>query len=143
MRSRSNKFGCAMSFLAYPNLYDLNLIESVIEKEMNRQCRDRMRDMLKILKTLASLMKFGRLATKFPPAELEHFGENALNVVKSWNRPFKDIDGLLNVEHDKAKKYIEIWVNDREMNEFEDCPTTQEPRRVVFVLFIKVYTTQV
>jgi hypothetical protein len=54
-----------------------------------------MRDMVKILKMLASLMKFGRLATKFPPAELEHFGENALNVVKSWNRPFEDIDGLL------------------------------------------------
>jgi hypothetical protein len=143
MRSRSNKFGCAMSFLAYPNLYDLALIESVIEKEMNRQCRDRMRDMLKILKTLASLMKFGRLATKFPPAELEHFGENALNVVKSWNQPFEDIDGLLNFEHDEAKKYIEIWVNDREMNEFVDCPTTQEQRQVVFVLFIKVYTTQV
>jgi hypothetical protein len=132
-----------MSFLAYPNLYDLDLIESVIEKEMNRQCRDRMRDMLKILKTLASLMKFGRLATKFPPAELEHFGENALNVVKSWNQPFEDIDGLLNFEHDEAKKYIEIWVNDREMNEFVDCPTTQEQRQVVFVLFIKVYTTQV
>ena len=132
-----------MSFLAYPNLYDLALIESVIEKEMNRQCRDRMRDMLKILKTLASLMKFGRLATKFPPAELEHFGENALNVVKSWNQPFEDIDGLLNFEHDEAKKYIEIWVNDREMNEFVDCPTTQEQRQVVFVLFIKVYTTQV
>jgi hypothetical protein len=48
-----------------------------------------------------------------------------------------------NVEHDEAKKYIEIWVNDREMNEFEDCPTTQEQRQVVFVLFIKVYTTQV
>jgi hypothetical protein len=55
------------------------------------------------------------LATKFPPAELEHFGENALNVVKSWNRPFEDIDGLLNIKHDEAKKYVEIWVNDQAM----------------------------
>jgi hypothetical protein len=64
--------------------------------------------MLDILKTTASLMKFGRLA-KFYRRNKELFSH-----LSGWYR-FEDIDGLQHVKHEDAKKYLAKYVNDPEM----------------------------
>ena len=107
--------------IAHPNFIDLDLIYA----ELNRifpEYRQPMLEMLDILKTTASLMKFGRL-TKFyrdnkdvfPKLTLDDTGESVLKDIISWDRQFEDIDGLQHVKHEDAKKYLAKYVNDPEM----------------------------
>ena len=103
--------------IAHPDPIDLDLVASEIATTMSPECQKRMNDMMDILKMTASLMKFGRLATTFPSAELRHFGENALTVMTSWDRKFEQIDGLQNIDHEEGKKYLKLYVNDRAMKD--------------------------
>jgi hypothetical protein len=103
--------------IAHPDLIDLDLVVSEIATTMSPNCQKRMNDMLDMLKMTASLMKFGRLAVTFPSAEKRSFARNALAVIISWDRTFEDINGLQNIEHEEAKGYLKLYVNNRAMKD--------------------------
>ncbi len=107
--------------IAHPDFVDLDFVEAKITK-LYPAYREPMRNMLDILKTTASLMKFGRLAKYydenedlFPPLRLSNTDKNVLNVIISWDRKFEEIGSLQIVKHDDAKWYVEKYVNDSQM----------------------------
>jgi gas vesicle protein len=110
--------------IAHPDLIDLDLVESEIEIMMTPESQERMKDMLDILRMTASLMKFGRLAKfyernkhLFSAEEMRGKGMDArvLKKIISWDRNFEEINGLQNIEHADAKKYLAKYVNDCRM----------------------------
>ena len=113
------------NFLAHPDLIDLDLVKSEL-KNMFPKRRKQMKDMLEQLKMTAALMKFGRL-TKYYNAEYESFflkgkkkRKDALVDIISWDRKFEDIDGLQNIEHDEAKKYLAKYVDPTMLSYYAD-----------------------
>ncbi|CAB3995452.1 Hypothetical predicted protein [Paramuricea clavata] len=109
--------------VAHPDIIDLDLVESELTK-MPLYFRDPMRHMMDILKTTASLMKFGRLAEffktnkhLFPTEEARGKGMDAraLKDIHSWDRKFEEIDGLQNIQHEEAKRYLAKYVSDSRM----------------------------
>ena len=103
--------------MAHPDLINLDFVESEIKK-IHPNYQELLGDMLDELKMTASLMKFGRLAKHMYETESMHgikWNERAMVDIISWDREFEDIDGLQNIEHDEAKKYLEKYVDDPSM----------------------------
>ncbi|XP_028400787.1 uncharacterized protein LOC114523923 [Dendronephthya gigantea] len=106
--------------IAHPDFLELDLVESEVLK-MSPHFHEPMRDMLAMLKTTASLMKFGRLAKFFTRNNLFPSGmvggelyPQVLKDITSWDREFEEIDGLQNIEHQDAKEYLAKYVNQPE-----------------------------
>ena len=107
--------------IAHPDLIDLDLVESEILK-MSPDFQKLVQEMLAMLKTTASLMKFGRLAKFFRQNKLfpsgnvgsEVMDQEALKDIISWDRKFEEIDGLQNMEHKEAKEVLAKYVNQPE-----------------------------
>lgn len=74
----------------------------------------------------AALMKFGRLAGNLDGTQKSFFLEgkektkDALVNIISWDRKFEDIDGLQNIEHDEAKKYLAKYVGPSMISYYDD-----------------------
>ncbi|XP_028400657.1 uncharacterized protein LOC114523822 [Dendronephthya gigantea] len=107
--------------IAHPDFLELDLVESEI-LNMPPDFHEPMRDMLAMLKTTASLMKFGRLTkfftrnNLFPSGKVgsEELEPQVLKDITSWDREFEQIDGLQNIEHQEAKGYLAKYVNQPE-----------------------------
>ena len=99
--------------IAHPPFIDLDLIDAKLTK-MFPDYREPMLNMLDILKTTASLMKFGRLAKFYQRKRLGGREKIVLEYIRSWDRRFEDIDGLQLVEHEDGKRYLAKYVNDPE-----------------------------
>ena len=113
------------NFLAHPDLIDLDVVKSEI-KDIFPERKKQMEDMLEQLKMTAALMKFGRL-TKYYYDTHESFvregkkeRKDALVDIISWDRKFEDIDGLQNIEHDEAKKYLAKYVDPTMVSYYAD-----------------------
>jgi hypothetical protein len=113
--------------IAHPDLIDLDLVESQLEK-MYPKHKKVLGEMLDELKMTASLMKFGRLADfyeknkKLFPTQRKRgkrVDADALKNIISWNCKFEQIDGLQSIEHEEAKKYLTMYVdNPREIDHY-------------------------
>ncbi|XP_028400995.1 uncharacterized protein LOC114524078 [Dendronephthya gigantea] len=98
--------------IAHPDLINFDYVESELVK-ISPEYRKKMEDMLDMLKMTASLMKFGRLARTYKDKDtLSRNSRRRLREIISWDRQFEDIEGLQNMEHDEAKKYLQTYVAD-------------------------------
>ncbi len=111
---------------AHPYLIDVDLLKSKIKTVVPPESRKLIEDMLNILKMTASLMKFGKLAMfykknkrLFPTVVRGRIDTRALECILSWDRNFDEIDGLQNIKHTEAKKYLKMYVsNPRKINDY-------------------------
>ncbi len=101
----------ARNCVAHPYLIDLDLVESEIEATMPPESQVLMTDMLDMLRMTTSLMKFGRLAQVYEWNNHNGVNARALKCIRSWDRKFEEIDGLQNIDHDKAKQYLAKYVS--------------------------------
>ena len=96
--------------IAHPDLVNFDFVESELAK-ISPEYQNKMKDMLNMLKMTASLMKFGRLARTYKDVDkLSPYSRKWLKDIISWDRLFEDIDGLQNIEHEEAKKFLQRYV---------------------------------
>ena len=105
---------------AHPNI-DLDELDQLEEfKKMSTYDKERMKDIVNMLKMAASLMKFGRLAASLDSTSKMRLFFNwpqreiyqVLTTIVSWDRKFEDIKGLQNIEHEKANECLQKYIDD-------------------------------
>lgn len=114
-----------------PFIADLDDLDQLAEfKKLSKYDKERMNDIVNMLKMTASLMKFGRLAAYLDrtsrrclffsrPQQEKRKINQVLTTIVSWNRNFEDIKkGLQNVEHEKAKECVQKYINDSTVEDY-------------------------
>ena len=109
-----------------PFIADLDDLYQLAEfKKLSKYDKERMKDMVNMLKMAASLMKFGRTAASLDrtstrrlfssrPGQERRKIDQVLTTIISWDRNFEDIKKftLQNIEHEKAKNCLQKYIND-------------------------------
>ena len=98
------------------DLDDLDQLAEFKKSILSKYDKERIKDMGNMLKMVASLMKFGRLAASLDrtstrrlfssrPGQERRKIDQVLTTIISWDRNFEDIKKftLQNIEHEKAK----------------------------------------
>ena len=110
--------------IAHPSLSDIDDLDQLAEfKKLSKYDRERMADIVNMLKMAASLMKFGRLAASLNrksttrlyfnnPQREKRKIDQAFKTIISWDRNYEDIkNGLQNIEHEKAKECLKTYID--------------------------------
>ena len=102
--------------IAHPSLNDLHDLDQLAEfKKLSKYDRERMADVVNMLKMTASLMKFGRLAASLNrtstrrlffnlPQREKRKIEQAFTTIISWDRKYEDIKKVYKILSTKKRK---------------------------------------